>query len=185
MSIFPCSLTRNITTRSMENLAFHSLLRWKMVILPILANSPMYFLFKMLGECAFWACNRYESPLRTEDAVQYTSGINAPLTQYPTLSGSALTPSLLASSRRVNMICSCVGQLSEKHALTWEVKKKRWLNSVFVVNWGNFLILRPRADYFRNAAVDVGRVSLRDRHWNFRFRNSTDLLSITPVFGHR
>ena len=28
MSNFPCSLTRNITSHSMENLAFHSLLRW-------------------------------------------------------------------------------------------------------------------------------------------------------------
>ena len=30
---FPCSLTRNVTSHSMENLAFHSLVRWKMIIL--------------------------------------------------------------------------------------------------------------------------------------------------------
>ena len=29
MSNFPCSLTRNTTSHSVENLAFHSLLRWK------------------------------------------------------------------------------------------------------------------------------------------------------------
>ena len=36
ISNFPCSLTRNIISHSMENLAFRSLLRWKMIILPIL-----------------------------------------------------------------------------------------------------------------------------------------------------
>ena len=45
----PCSLTRNITSHSMKNLAFHHLLRWKMIILPI----PTTFLFKRLGECTF------------------------------------------------------------------------------------------------------------------------------------
>ena len=39
---FPCSLTRNITSHSMENLAFHSLLRWKMIMLPILTTSPIH-----------------------------------------------------------------------------------------------------------------------------------------------
>ena len=34
MSNFPCSLTRNITSHSMENMAFHSLLRRKIIILP-------------------------------------------------------------------------------------------------------------------------------------------------------
>ena len=33
MSKFPCSLTRNMTSHSMENLTFHSLLRWKVIIL--------------------------------------------------------------------------------------------------------------------------------------------------------
>ena len=40
---FPCSLTRNITSHSMKNLAFHSLLEWKMIILPILTTSPLPF----------------------------------------------------------------------------------------------------------------------------------------------
>ena len=38
MSNFPCSFSRNITPHSMENLAFHSLLKWKMIILQILAT---------------------------------------------------------------------------------------------------------------------------------------------------
>ena len=38
-----CSLTRNITSHSMENLAFHSLLRWKMIILPTLTKSHIHF----------------------------------------------------------------------------------------------------------------------------------------------
>ena len=55
MSNLPCTLTKNITSHSMENLAFHSLLRWKMIILPILPTSLTHFLFKRLGECTFWA----------------------------------------------------------------------------------------------------------------------------------
>ena len=39
----PASLTRNMTSQSMENLAFHSLLTWKMIILPILATSLIHF----------------------------------------------------------------------------------------------------------------------------------------------
>ena len=38
ISTFPCSLARNITSRSMENLAFHILLGYKSVILPIPAT---------------------------------------------------------------------------------------------------------------------------------------------------
>ena len=36
MSNFPYSLTRNIISHSMKNLAFHSTFRWNMIILPIL-----------------------------------------------------------------------------------------------------------------------------------------------------
>ena len=48
---FPCSLTSNITSHSMKNLAFHSLLRRNMIILPILTISFIHILFKRLGEC--------------------------------------------------------------------------------------------------------------------------------------
>ena len=53
MSNFPCSLSRNITSHSMENLAFRSLLRWKMIILPILASSLVQFLFKKVWRMYF------------------------------------------------------------------------------------------------------------------------------------
>ena len=43
MSNFPCSLTRNITSHSMENLAFRSLLWWRRIILPILTTSLIHF----------------------------------------------------------------------------------------------------------------------------------------------
>ena len=54
-SNFPSSPTRNITSHSKENLGFHTLLRWKMIIIQILAISLMHFLFKRLGEWTFWA----------------------------------------------------------------------------------------------------------------------------------
>ena len=44
----------DITSHSMKNLAFHLLLRWKMIILPILSLPHLIFQFKMLGECTFW-----------------------------------------------------------------------------------------------------------------------------------
>ena len=46
MSNFPCSLTRNITLHTMENLAFHSLLRWNIIVLPILTTSLVHLSLK-------------------------------------------------------------------------------------------------------------------------------------------
>ena len=54
MSNFSCSLTNNSTSHSMENLAFHNSLRWKMIALPILTTSLIHFLSKRFGECTFW-----------------------------------------------------------------------------------------------------------------------------------
>ena len=54
ISNFPCKLTRNITSHSKENLAFHSLLRWKVILLPVLPTSLIHFLSNRLGECTFW-----------------------------------------------------------------------------------------------------------------------------------
>ena len=53
-SNFSCSLTSNITSHSMKNLGFHSWLRWKMITLPLLTTSPIYFSSGRLGECTFW-----------------------------------------------------------------------------------------------------------------------------------
>ena len=49
MSNFPYSLTRNITSHSVKNVAFHSLLRWKMIILPIPTASLIHG-----EECTLW-----------------------------------------------------------------------------------------------------------------------------------
>ena len=46
ISNFPCSLTRNITSHSMENLTFHSLLRWKMIILPTLITKLTHIVLR-------------------------------------------------------------------------------------------------------------------------------------------
>ena len=48
-SNFSCSLTRNITSHSMKNLAFHSLLRCKMIVLPTLTTLSYKFLFRKVG----------------------------------------------------------------------------------------------------------------------------------------
>ena len=57
MSNFPSSPTRNMTSHSKDSLAFHSLLRWKMILIQILTTLLMHFLFRRLGECTFWANN--------------------------------------------------------------------------------------------------------------------------------
>ena len=51
---YSCSLTRNITSHSMENLIVHSILRWKMIIPPILTTSLIHLSSGRLGECTFW-----------------------------------------------------------------------------------------------------------------------------------
>ena len=51
---FPCNLTRNITSHSRKNLAFHSSHRWKMIILPNSHCLAHTFLFKRLGEHICW-----------------------------------------------------------------------------------------------------------------------------------
>ena len=43
---FPCSLNRIITSHSMKNLGFHSLLRWTMIILPIPTTSLIHLSLK-------------------------------------------------------------------------------------------------------------------------------------------
>ena len=53
MSNFPCSLTSNITPHSMENMAFHSLLRLKMIVLPNSHYLTYAFPYKRLGECTY------------------------------------------------------------------------------------------------------------------------------------
>ena len=47
---FPCSLTGNILSHSMKNLAFYSLFGWRMIILPIHTTSLTHFPFNRLGE---------------------------------------------------------------------------------------------------------------------------------------
>ena len=54
-SNFSCSLTGNITSHSMKNLPFHSLLRLKDEYCTYSHFITYTFLLKMLGECTFWA----------------------------------------------------------------------------------------------------------------------------------
>ena len=51
----PLQPHKNMTSHSMENLTFHSLLRSKIIILQILATSLIQLLFERLGEYTFWA----------------------------------------------------------------------------------------------------------------------------------
>ena len=48
-SNFPCSLSRNITSHSVENLAFQSFLRWKVVVLPPLTTSLIHLNLRVKG----------------------------------------------------------------------------------------------------------------------------------------
>ena len=47
---FSCNLTRNITSHSIKNLAFHSFLGWKVIMLPTLTYT---FLFRKVGRLYF------------------------------------------------------------------------------------------------------------------------------------
>ena len=71
ISNFSCSLSRNITSQSMKNVAFHSLLRWKMIILPILTTSRMLFFLKGWENVLFGTfCSSLNSPWRCNRAHQ-------------------------------------------------------------------------------------------------------------------
>ena len=67
ISNFPCSLTRNITSHSIKNLAFHRLLRWKMIILLILSLPHLYIslfyslFYSIQFECQKKAWRTYRS----------------------------------------------------------------------------------------------------------------------------
>ena len=71
MSNFPCSLTRNITSHSMKNLAFHTLLRRRMITQTILTTSLIHFSLKRLEECTFWTweCTNLECACRVINQV--------------------------------------------------------------------------------------------------------------------
>ena len=65
MSKFPCSLTRNMTSHSKENLAFHSLLRGKMILIQILTTLCIFslrgwenVLFELRSERVKWLHRR-------------------------------------------------------------------------------------------------------------------------------
>ena len=53
ISDFPCSLTRNITSHSMKDLAFYGLLRCKMIILLILNYLTLYISLQKVGKTLF------------------------------------------------------------------------------------------------------------------------------------
>ena len=64
ISNFSCSLTRNITSHSMENSAFYSLLRWKMIITPILTTS-------LINTFSLWEVGRmYSSNLGVKGLIE-------------------------------------------------------------------------------------------------------------------
>ena len=111
MSKFPCSLTRNITSHSMENLAFHSLLRWKVIILQILATSLIQSLFERLGEYTFWA----------QEWKGYRFGECTFWTSCPTVTGTSILP-----VRQAGFTGAC---LTWKN--TWTFSWQVWLRLTF------------------------------------------------------
>ena len=54
-SIFSCCVNKSITKHSMKNLAFHTLFRWRMIVLPILysLHHLVYISLKRLGRMYF------------------------------------------------------------------------------------------------------------------------------------
>ena len=57
-----CSFTRSFTPHSMKNLVFHSLLRWKMIILPSLTTSLMHLSLKGWEKVLFELESENRSP---------------------------------------------------------------------------------------------------------------------------
>ena len=72
ISDFPCSLTRNITSHSMKNLAFHSLLRWKMIILPVLTILILHLSLKGWENVLFWTWELWKGQSYRENQVAWS-----------------------------------------------------------------------------------------------------------------
>ena len=68
--ISPAASPDKNTSHSMENLVVHSLLTWKMNILPILTISLIHFSLGRLGECTFWT-REWKAQRRLIWIVQY------------------------------------------------------------------------------------------------------------------
>ena len=64
----------------MKNLAFHSLLRWKMITLPILTTNTMYCWELGLGEC--WNLRVKEEGEGKGKSAQYSSGYPKQIKRY-------------------------------------------------------------------------------------------------------
>ena len=72
MSKFPCRITRNMTSHSMENLTIHSLLRLKVIVLQILATPLIQLLFERLEEYTFdLRSERVKTPTQVIESYLY------------------------------------------------------------------------------------------------------------------
>ena len=94
---FPCSLTRNNTWYSRKNLAFHSLLGWKMIILPILTSWFVHFFIKvgrMHSELGGWKERAYRS-----STVAVCKSVENGLTLQHVLEGGVLVRILIVDGR--------------------------------------------------------------------------------------
>ena len=80
---FPCSLTRNITSHSIRNLAFHSLLRWKMIILYNFSLSRLHISLEKA-----WRMYLLSLALEDMDEVANQCGINNTQLYWPLKAGN-------------------------------------------------------------------------------------------------
>ena len=86
--ISPCSLTSNITSHSMENLALHTLLRWKMIQLP---NS--HYLTYTLNLFKYWENALFELESERVNPTHVAVARRAPQTCRTGTSTRSTTPS--------------------------------------------------------------------------------------------
>ena len=63
---FPLQPQQKYYITQYGELGFYSLLRWKMIILPILPTSIIHFLSNRLGECTFWSQDWKVQPFHSQ-----------------------------------------------------------------------------------------------------------------------
>ena len=130
ISRFSCNLTRNATSHSMENLAFHSLLGWKMLILPILTTSLIHFSLKCWENVRFelgserWTT---EPPVNDNPAKRFKAAERVYNCLFITIAPMPSGRQCVESQRTCNQLAK-IGPLKRKSFLSKQQCYGAWLS---------------------------------------------------------
>ena len=155
IQISPCSLTRKITSHSMKNLAFHSLLRWKIIIDTTNSHHLNYTFLLKFGRMYFSKYYRSERiNAWVQEGMLKVVGGGALLCRTPALphhlsvghlqtperrperAGTKQTYWALSDPLKIMMLVNSQGQSPDLDKITWIMQSwKKKLIELFLIHW--------------------------------------------------